>query len=54
MLNVVIKQGRKQITVEHCKSVIIVAASFRPIKRKDFRFKIKAKSYRPKIRDARQ
>ena len=53
MVTVIVTVGRKQISVENCKSIVVKAASFRPSKRKDFRFKIKAKSFRPKIRAAR-
>ena len=53
MISMIVTVGRKQISVQNCKSVVVKAAAFRPSKRKDFRFKIKAKSFRPKIRTAR-
>ena len=53
MFTVIVKIGRKQISVENCKSISVKGASFRPSKRKDFRFEIKAKTFRPKIRTAR-
>ena len=53
MFTIILKVGRKQISIENCKSISVKGASFRPSKRKDFRFEIKAKSFRPKIRAAR-
>jgi hypothetical protein len=53
MLVVIVKNGRKQTTLMNCKKVVVKATSFNPSKRKDFRFKIKAKSNRPKENQAR-
>ena len=53
MLTIVIKNGRKQTTLLNCESATVKATSFKASKRKDFRFKIKAKSSRPKVCQAR-
>jgi hypothetical protein len=53
MMILIIKDGRKQTTLLDCKTVTVKATSFKASKRKDFSFKIKAKSRRPKVTQAR-
>jgi hypothetical protein len=53
MLIISVKNGQKQTTIWNCTQVTIKATSFKASKRKDFSFKIKAKSRRLKVCEAR-